>query len=167
MQTPPRASSRTRRSAGYSLVELSTVMVILGVLASVAIPRLMGVTDQARAAALVSDGRLVERALLDYFVHHDAWPVPAEPGVTPEELRPFLPPGFSFDRGDARLAYGSLQSAPPDDAPVVSLHVADNPALLAALARLLDPDDRVGTSGSDGGGTLLFTGPREVLKTQR
>lgn len=61
----------SRGTAGYTLVELLVVMVILSVLASVAIPLFQGQRQRAFKAAMVSDLRSLQLAQMARAVDED------------------------------------------------------------------------------------------------
>ncbi len=68
--TMPRPSFR-RASAGFTLVELLIVVIILGILAAVVIPQFQSVTAEAKESALRSDLATVRQAISLYRVQHD------------------------------------------------------------------------------------------------
>lgn len=64
-----------RRSHGFTLIEIMVVVVILGILAAIVVPRVMDRPDDARITKVKSDIRAMESALnlyrLDNFVYPD------------------------------------------------------------------------------------------------
>ena len=66
-------SSRTR-GAGFTLIELLLVLVILGVLAAIVVPKFSGRTEQARRTAAVSQISTFGTALDAYEVDMGSYP---------------------------------------------------------------------------------------------
>lgn len=67
-------SSSNRRARGFTLIEIMIVVVILGILAAVVVPRLMNRPDDARVAAAQSDIRVIMQQLKLYRLDNGAYP---------------------------------------------------------------------------------------------
>lgn len=65
---------RGRAAAGFTLIELLLVMVILGILAAVVVPKLVGRTDQAKIAAAQTDISNLSSALDAYEIDNGSFP---------------------------------------------------------------------------------------------
>ncbi|HEV8124926.1 MAG TPA: prepilin-type N-terminal cleavage/methylation domain-containing protein [Gemmatimonadales bacterium] len=88
----------TRR--GVSFLELLVVMVIIGLLARIALPRYHEMKLQAIAAKAAGDFNAIKLAAYAYHTENQQWPAETGPGLVPPELAPDLPEGFSFDRDE-------------------------------------------------------------------
>lgn len=68
----------SRRKAGFSLIEILLVIVIMAILAAIAIPMYLGQRDRAKNANAVEGGRTVMLAVLTYVSDNkdedDPWP---------------------------------------------------------------------------------------------
>jgi len=69
---------KPRKEAGFTLIELLVVVVIIGILASVAIPNFVGAQDKAKNSGVQSNGHRVQMAIEQYAVDYS--------GVYPSEL---------------------------------------------------------------------------------
>lgn len=73
----PHASKKIgakRRSAGFTLIEIMVVVVILGILATLVVPKIMGRPDEARAVAARQDIASVMQALNLYRLDNSRYP---------------------------------------------------------------------------------------------
>lgn len=78
-------------AAGFTLVEVMVVVVILGVLAALIVPRVVGRTDEARAVAAKQDIVSVMQALKLYRIDNRRYPT-NEQGLQALVSRPTLEP---------------------------------------------------------------------------
>ncbi len=69
-----------RRSAGFTLIEIMVVVVIIGVLAATIIPQFIGTTHDAKVGAAKGHVAELESALERFNVHMDRYPT-AEEGL--------------------------------------------------------------------------------------
>jgi prepilin-type N-terminal cleavage/methylation domain-containing protein len=94
-----------RRQAGFTLVELILVVVIISVLAAIAIPNYRVVVTRARAADLLGRIDVVEVAVQSYLADNNAWPADGTEGAAPAALGEYLPDDFLFNGEDFQLKW--------------------------------------------------------------
>lgn len=79
------------RQAGLTLIEIMVVIVIIGVLAALIVPRVMTRPDEARAVAAKQDVASIMQALKLYRLDNQSYPT-GEQGLAALVTRPSLPP---------------------------------------------------------------------------
>jgi len=70
--------SRGRRTEGFTLIELLLVVVIIGILAAIVVPRLVGRSDEARITAAKGDLSSITKVLGAYEVDNGKYPTTAQ-----------------------------------------------------------------------------------------
>jgi len=97
-----------RRRKGFTLIELITVVIVIGVLASIAMLKYGDLRNTARAAEVAGDFRVVMVGAYNYYSDNNAWPPDGAPGVRPAALDPYLPGGFTFSRPEYTLDFDNF-----------------------------------------------------------
>lgn len=69
-----KTGSLQRRPAGFTLLEIMVVVIIIGVLAATIIPQFMGTTHDAKVSAAKADVSQLENALERFNLHMDRYP---------------------------------------------------------------------------------------------
>lgn len=82
---------RRRAARGFTLIEIMVVVVIMGVLAALVVPRLMGRTDDARILAAKQDIATLMQALKLYRLDNQRYPT-TEQGLQALVTRPTAAP---------------------------------------------------------------------------
>lgn len=100
--------SRSRRDAGFSLLELMVVVVILSILALVIVPRVIDRPDQARVARANSDIAALKSAIELYRLDNFRYPT-TEQGLAALVTRPSTDPAPSN-----YAANGYIERVPSD-----------------------------------------------------
>lgn len=103
------------KRSGYTLIELVTVVLILGILAGVALPRVMGGSDEAAIEATISHLKTITLAAELYYNETGDWPPNALSETMPVGMSPYLRPNifavacpaggiYDWDQGNAGFA---------------------------------------------------------------
>ncbi len=75
-KTEARRSNRTakRGSPGFTLIEMVIVLAIIGILAAVVAPSVLGALTRGREAALLQDLKVIRKLIDDYYGDKGAYP---------------------------------------------------------------------------------------------
>ena len=75
----------SKRDKGFTLVELLIVIVILGILATVTVFAVRGITDKGQKSACAADQKTLEVAVESYFAQNAVTAIAAGTGTDPEQ----------------------------------------------------------------------------------
>lgn len=85
----PSLPPHRRNSAAFTLVEIMIVVIIIGLLAALAIPRFQRIQRATQNNVVANDFRVFSQAFEGYSLQHGSWPDNAGPGT--------VPPGMGSD----------------------------------------------------------------------
>lgn len=132
----------TRRRRGFSFIELLIVLIFIGLLARLAVPRFGDMKKRAIAAAIVGDVHSIRLAAFSYYTEKNGWPPETGAGTTPAGLVEYMPSGFSFSRPDYTYDYEvwSLAAGTPGNPQQESMVgvavIINDPALVQRVIKL-------------------------------
>ncbi len=101
---------RIRCNAGFTLIEVMVVIIILGLLAAIVMPRLVGQTDKARYEQAKIQMRILEDALKRYKLENGRFPTTGQ-GLQALVQKPSSPP---IPRNWPTGGYLDKPEVPPD-----------------------------------------------------
>jgi general secretion pathway protein G len=84
-------SLRSRAAAGFTLIEVMVVVVVLSILAAIVVPNIMGSPDEARIVKAKQDIRVLESQLQMYRLDNYTYPT-TEQGLEALVAAPTSPP---------------------------------------------------------------------------
>lgn len=90
---------------GVTLIELLVVVIMIGILANIALPRVHDVRRRADAAHVIGDFNAIRLAVFDYYATHNSFPTSGVWAQPPPALGPHLPGGMSFTYVNVRYRY--------------------------------------------------------------
>jgi len=90
---------------GFTLIELITVVIIIGVLAGIATLRYISLENEALAAKVGGAMQEVRLASIAFFSENETWPGSASAGTVPLELAPLLSGATAFQTPDYTLEW--------------------------------------------------------------
>ena len=148
------------RRRGFTFVELLVVMIVFGVLASLAVLKYIDLTHRAKAARVAADLQAVRVAAYGVWYEEGRWPPEVGPGAIPPGLGPYLPAGFSFTHGDYTLDWENF--VPPGGGQTAGMQVGvvittSQPRLQHALETALG--GRLPFVNMNGTLTFIIVGP--------
>ena len=149
------AARRSRR--GFSLIELMTVVSVLGLLVAIGIPRYRDTKRRAYAAKIAADFNTVRVAAYNYFADNNTYPPDGSPGVAPAALLPYLPQNFKFADGNYTLDYDVWPSPSNPKQVVVGVTVTSGDQQLVNLIARNSPSGGTGINVGNGY-TYIFAG---------
>jgi general secretion pathway protein G len=98
-----------RKKKGFTLVELLVVVLILGALAAIAVPRIIGGATNAKINACKTNVDLINSQIEVYYANNDGWPstlatVTGDPNYFPDGA-PACPfdTAYSYDTSTHRV----------------------------------------------------------------
>jgi prepilin-type N-terminal cleavage/methylation domain-containing protein len=123
---------------GFTLIELMIVVCIIGLVAGIAVPRVIRARSRAQAADAVGSMRAVRIAVTIYFDSAATWPPDGAVGAIPTGLAGYLPTNNAFQGKGWRLRWRLTNVAYGAGVRQIGTleMTADDPAICPAVSSL-------------------------------
>ncbi|HQE05594.1 MAG TPA: type II secretion system protein [Tepidanaerobacteraceae bacterium] len=114
---------RTKGDKGFTLIELIVVIAVLGVLATLIIPKVVGVKSDAETKAMQANERIIRNALERYYLDNDEYPEAlgdlVEKGYLPDEIPDDFekPDVYKRENDGKNYSLTLIKNTEPDDEP--------------------------------------------------
>jgi prepilin-type N-terminal cleavage/methylation domain-containing protein len=149
-----------RTRGGFTFVEMLIVMIVLGLLASLATLKYIDLKNRALTAQAAADMEAVRLAAYSTWYETGSWPAEAGPGVIPTEMAPYLSKGFTFSRPEYTLDWENF--VPPGGGTSAGMQLgvvitSSNSRMQLALQQTLGNKGPFFITGSDL--TFVIIGP--------
>lgn len=124
---------------GFTIIELMVVMVVLGILSSIAILKYIDIRNSAHAARVAADFNAIKIATYAYYTDDYKWPAEVGPGIVPPELVPVMNAGTTFIKDVYTLDYDyfPIAGSGPGSYIVGVTVTTSDPKLMTKLEQLL------------------------------
>ena len=131
-----------RRRDGFTFVELMVAMTVVGILASVAVPKYIDLKRRANTTKIIGDFQTVRVAVMSFYADSSYYPAESGSGEIPAHLEKYLPIGFQFTRAQWTLDYENwdLESQPDFTSSTALIAVSvttEDPALGETASRVM------------------------------
>ena len=97
---------RTKRQAGYSLIELLVVLLVAGVIMAIAIPMMREALVRGMIGAATAEARTIHSAMKQYHIDQSAYPNAS--GFDMSTMEPLVSLGYYDGRLIPRVQIGTL-----------------------------------------------------------
>lgn len=141
------------------MIELVVVIVILGVVATIAIPRMSNAAQTARTNAVTAQLNQYRRAFETYHAENFAWPPESATGTAPTQMTAYLDP-VAFSKTTLIGGNWDWQNNGGDDVAIRIMNISSGDEVATEVNRVLDGDDDLdaGNVTVDSGNVVVTIG---------
>ena len=113
---------------GFATLEVILIIVVIGILATVAVPRFTDVTVKANTAKIQSDLTTIDTAIQIYYMEKGSYPADIDALVTGKYLmdKPKPPTGSAYINGESQTISGAYGLTTNKDRATCNSKTVDN-----------------------------------------